>query len=153
MCRSRLKREDAALACVNSRMFRNTGGPVPSNMIDATREGFTRPVNDNGAHVVRDDVMERFQQSLPDVWREVSRHIEIGESAETLFRLLRAFLPISRLAVYRLDQEHRRLIVAAVAPTLPSQPLRSEEVAEWQFRKLVAWIRTGDSVRLDHRGA
>jgi len=122
-------------------------------MIEATREAFSFPVNINGANVVTDDLVERFQQILPEVWREVSRHIEIGESAENIFQLLRDFVPIHRLAVYRIDQEHRRLIVAAFAPALPSQPLRSEEVAEWQLRKLVGWIRKGETALLDHRGA
>jgi len=132
---------------------RNPADRMPSNMIDMNREISYDPVTLDGLDAPRDVAMERFQQMLPEVWREVSRHIEIGESAETLFQLLRAYVPVERMAVYRIDEEQRRLIVASVVPALPSQPLRSEEVPERQFRKLVAWIRKGNSARLDQRGA
>lgn len=125
----------------------------PLHLIDTDRDMCYSPVTYDGPAAVRDDDMERFQQMLPEVWREVCRHIEIGESAETLFQLLRAYVPAERMAVYRLDAEHQRLVAAAVVPTLARQPAVSEQVPERQFRKLVGWIRKGEPARLDRRGA
>jgi transcriptional regulator with GAF, ATPase, and Fis domain len=47
--------------------------------------------------------MERFSNLLLDVWREVCRHIEIGESVERVGPLLVRRLPVDLLLVRRLD--------------------------------------------------
>ncbi|MFO1096215.1 MAG: sigma-54 dependent transcriptional regulator [Planctomycetaceae bacterium] len=111
------------------------------------------PVINNGDAESQDLVMEHFQQMLPKVWREVCRHIEIGESADTLFQLLRGYVPVERMAVYRLEEEHRRLVAACVVPPLPGQPARSDDLPERQFRKLNNWIRKGELARMDRSGA
>ncbi|MBL8849205.1 MAG: sigma-54-dependent Fis family transcriptional regulator [Planctomycetaceae bacterium] len=96
--------------------------------------------------------MERFQEMLPEVWREVSRHIEIGESADTIFQLLRAAVPAERMAVYRLDPDQRRIVAAAAVPAVPEHPLRSGELSERQLRKLLNWIRKGEVGRVTRDG-
>src|ERR1044071_2970744 len=108
----------------------------PSDLIDESRDISYDPVIRNGDSKAQDLVMEHFQQILPKVWREVCRHIEIGESADTLFQLLRGYVPVERMAVYRLEDEHRRLVAASAVPPWPGQPARSEDVPERQFRKL-----------------
>jgi transcriptional regulator with GAF, ATPase, and Fis domain len=54
---------------------------------------------------------------LRDLWREVSRHLEIVESAERLWGILRAALPVHGLRIYRFDADRAELRVAADAGT------------------------------------
>ena len=47
--------------------------------------------------------MEPYAGLLLDVWREVCRHIEIGESIERLGPILVRRLPIDTIVIRRLD--------------------------------------------------
>lgn len=126
---------------------------TPSNVVAEIRDICYDPVICDGHAAGRDHDMERFQQMLPEVWREVCRHIEIGESSDTLFQLLRSYVPAERLAVYRFEKEHRRLIAAAVVPAAADHTTRAVDLSERQQRKLVQWIRKGVLTRLDRRTA
>ena len=50
--------------------------------------------------------MERFAPLLLDIWREIGRHIEIGEAAQRCAPVLARRLPVDRLLVRRLDLAH-----------------------------------------------
>ncbi len=96
---------------------------------------------------------EQYQKLLLDVWREACRHIEMGESAETFLRMLRQQVALDGIIIHWLDQEHRRVSVAAVVPGQLRSSIVApiEEVSEKQFRQLAEWIRAG--VILRHESA
>jgi hydrogenase-4 transcriptional activator len=85
--------------------------------------------------------MERFSTLLLDVWREVCRHIEIGESIERVGPLLVRRLPVDLLLVRRLDVPRANLETVATGlyrgTTLPPRP-RSECSPE-DLDHLLAW--------------
>lgn len=99
--------------------------------------------------------MQRFQQFLLHVWREVCQHLEIGESAERIAQMLGDHLPLARLAIYRLDPVTRRaVLVADISPATGNAPdaALGEEFSERQLKRLMQWIRTGGiSQRSDRR--
>ena len=57
--------------------------------------------------------MELIAGFLLQIWREVSRHIEIAESMPRLAPLIRERLPADEIALIRLDTAHRRLEITA----------------------------------------
>jgi hydrogenase-4 transcriptional activator len=91
--------------------------------------------------------MERFQQVLLDVWREACRHIEIAECAQQISELLREHMPLERMLVHWLDVEHKRVVAAAIVPA-HGTVAAGELLSERQFRKLAAWVRRGEPVRI-----
>jgi hypothetical protein len=50
---------------------------------------------------------------LLEVWREVCRHIDIGESLERIAPILAQTLPVTRVLVRRVDRDARRLLTIA----------------------------------------
>lgn len=66
--------------------------------------------------------MDRFRELLLDVWREACRHIEIGESTETLAGLLATHMPLAAVVVRRLDGEHSLLDTVGLAHCIGAQP-------------------------------
>ena len=74
--------------------------------------------------------MERFAPLLLDVWREIGRHIEIGEAAQRCAPVLARRLPVDRLLVRRLDLAHGSLeTVASAAGRDPLAPAALQELA------------------------
>src|SRR5262249_6481062 len=111
-----------------------------------TGDSMPRNITDSESATV-----DRFHRLLLDVWREACRHIEIGRSAATISAMLAEYTPLRQLIIQRLDVEHRRLSLAAVAPTVPGAEWPNvQEIAERDLPKLRAWIRRGEPVRLGH---
>jgi transcriptional regulator with GAF, ATPase, and Fis domain len=88
---------------------------------------------------------------LLDVWREVCRHIEIGEAAENIAALLVRHMPLELVLVRRLDRQRQCLETVAVgsgtiqrmvAPAAPLPEAKSE-CSEDQTKPLLAWCRQG----------
>jgi hydrogenase-4 transcriptional activator len=93
--------------------------------------------------------MERFDRILLDVWREACRHIEIGESAVTIGSMLAEHMPMRQLVVQRLDPDHQRLALAAVAPKLPEVDWPGVQALDNKdLRRLKSWARRGEIVRV-----
>ena len=94
---------------------------------------------------------ERFQDLLLEVWREACRHIEIGKSADTFFRMLRDLVPVAGVVIHWLDPDNLRVSVAAVVPAglRFSKTGAYDELPEKQFRQLTSWIQSGELVRVD----
>jgi transcriptional regulator with GAF, ATPase, and Fis domain len=87
---------------------------------------------------------------LLDVWREVCRHIEIGESVERLAPLLSLHFPADYLVVRHVDVAHT--CVETVATGLcQSEPLNLRPRSPCQpqaLERLLSWGRHGEVLRL-----
>jgi transcriptional regulator with GAF, ATPase, and Fis domain len=99
-------------------------------------------VANNGLVIIYHGLLpvERFTNLLLDVWREVCRHIEIGESIERVGPLLVRRLPVDLLLVRRFDVPRAAVETVATGhyrgTPLSLRP-RSECSAEEQDRLLV----------------
>ena len=86
--------------------------------------------------------MERAALEIA-LWREVSRHLRIEESAVNLLPVLREMLGAEGLMVRRLDPVGRRLETAAVAGTLqdavPGEP--PMPLTDWD--SVIGWLASG----------
>jgi hydrogenase-4 transcriptional activator len=92
--------------------------------------------------------MRQYDGVLLRVWREASRHIEIGESAARIARLLAEHLPLEQLIVQRIDLQRGRLQTVAShtiggrAKTLPAQvdlsPVQLKSLMSWGGQRRVA---------------
>ena len=121
-------------------------------MLDNDRDICSTPVAYNGEMASVGDAMQRFQQFLLHVWREVCQHLEIGESADRIAQMLADHVPLSRLAMYRLDPATRRLVLVADGPHAAGHAPHastSVELPDRQVKRLMQWIRTGG---ISHQG-
>ncbi|HEU0014067.1 MAG TPA: sigma 54-interacting transcriptional regulator [Longimicrobium sp.] len=86
---------------------------------------------------------------LLDVWREASRHVEIGEVVERVAALLPETFPAAALLVRRLDAERGRLETVAVGlrGATPPHPATRTELSPQRLREVLAWYRAGDITR------
>ncbi len=98
--------------------------------------------------------MERHAGLLLDVWREVCRHIEIGESIERLGPILMRRLPIETILVRRLDPARSCVETVArggrspAAPTaMPATEVVRTDVAAGELEGLAAWCGRGKVYR------
>ena len=93
--------------------------------------------------------MERLRSLLLDVWREVCRHIEIGEAAENVAAMLAGHMPLELLLVRRLDRQRHCIETAAVGPASPAAvlPEAKSDCSEDQTQSLLAWCRQGTVCR------
>ena len=94
--------------------------------------------------------MERFAPLLLDVWREVGRHIEIGDAAQRCAPALARRLPVDRLIVRRIDLAHASLeTVAAADRAGESEPtaLGRDALAPAALHELAAFLRRGRPAR------
>jgi transcriptional regulator with GAF, ATPase, and Fis domain len=71
---------------------------LPLNAVDCPFDVLVNP-----SYVTEKDRMERYSTLLLDVWREVGRHIEIGESVARVAPILARRIPVDLLLVRRLD--------------------------------------------------
>ncbi|MBL8820547.1 MAG: sigma-54-dependent Fis family transcriptional regulator [Planctomyces sp.] len=102
-------------------------------------------------------VVEKFQKILLDVWREACRHIQIGESADTFFRMLREQMPLAGVVIHWVDVEHQRVSIATAVPKSAAAVVQASEVnfgrgselSEKHFRQLTQWVRNGELTRVD----
>jgi hydrogenase-4 transcriptional activator len=95
--------------------------------------------------------MERFAPLLLDVWREIGRHIEIGDAAQRCAPALARRLPVDRLAVRRIDLAHASLETVAAAgragdETELAAPGR-DALAPAALQELAAFLRRGRPAR------
>jgi len=90
--------------------------------------------------------MEKFQTVLLSVWREACRHIEIGESTETISAILAQHMPIHQIFVRRIDRQHSCLETVAVglAASEEVQPDPRTECSPTQWKKLLSWCGRGE---------
>jgi hydrogenase-4 transcriptional activator len=90
--------------------------------------------------------MERFRDSLLDVWREACRHIEIHESTGNVARLLAKELPLAGLLVRRFDPPHSAIDTVAIGE--PGRHVLSPTgrtlCTPAQWRKVQAWFKRGE---------
>jgi transcriptional regulator with GAF, ATPase, and Fis domain len=76
------------------------------------------------------------------VWQDVSRHLEIKESAETLAALLQESLPLQHLVVCRCDAHHRTLHTAAYWPGDSPPPIATNVgLTQTEWRRLERWLK------------
>ncbi|MFI5315222.1 MAG: sigma-54 interaction domain-containing protein [Myxococcota bacterium] len=93
--------------------------------------------------------MERFAPLLLDLWREIGRHIEIGEAVQRCAPLLARRLPVDELLVRRLDLAHASLETVASARTGErAEASRSRDsLAPAQLQEVAAFCRRGRPLR------
>jgi len=89
--------------------------------------------------------MEQFKSLLLEVWREACRHIEIGQSTETIAAMLARHIPIRQLLVRRIDWDRSTLETVGIVLTSSEQPLAEArtELAPDQRAVLEQWCRKG----------
>ena len=93
-----------------------------------------------------------FQPALAGLWREACHHVEIGDFAVTVAKMLIDCMPIGQLLVRRLDQLRPSIDTVAVGFSAPDYLLpdaRSECTAK-KIEEAFQWSRRGEVVR---RGA
>jgi hydrogenase-4 transcriptional activator len=89
--------------------------------------------------------LERFGEVLFDVWREACRHIAIGESADTIARLLERHLPLERVLIRQVEPQRGGVETVAVGPADRAGPPAETrtEAAPAALDALAAWCRDG----------
>src|SRR5262245_58432601 len=94
--------------------------------------------------------MERHASLLLDVWREVCRHIEIGESIERLGPILMRRLPIDTILVRRLEPARSYIETVAsgsrsttVAKGMPVPASLRTELSTGDLDRLLEWCGRG----------
>jgi transcriptional regulator with GAF, ATPase, and Fis domain len=95
--------------------------------------------------------MHPFTPILLELWREVCRHIEIGESIGRLAPILAKHLPTDFLLVRHFDVQHSCLETVATGACQSSPvslPARSE-CSPHDLGRLLAWCRQGQPLCLD----
>jgi transcriptional regulator with GAF, ATPase, and Fis domain len=87
---------------------------------------------------------------VSDVWREACRHIEIEASASAIARTLADHAPLAALAVLSVNSKERSidLVTAGTPAAGPAPAIRGIELSPAAWRRLNAWLRTGDVI--DH---
>ena len=87
---------------------------------------------------------------LSDVWREACRHIEIEESVTAIAASVAGHLPLGSLAVLRVVPEEKTVepLASGVPPGAAPLSLRTAVVAAAAWRRLMAWLRTGEPIRI-----
>jgi hydrogenase-4 transcriptional activator len=94
--------------------------------------------------------MERFAGLLLDVWREVCRHIEIGESIERLGPILMRRLPVESILIRRLDLARSCVETVAAGDFRPAPAARPasgqirSDVSASELEQLAVWCRHGN---------
>ena len=89
--------------------------------------------------------MQEFRSVLLDVWREACRHIEIGQSTDTIATLLAAHVSIAQIQVRQIDPSRCCLETIAQGPgTSSAMPIEARsECTAAQMELLLAWCKLG----------
>jgi len=92
----------------------------------------------------------KSQVVLLNVWREVCRHIEIGQSTETVTAMLVRNMPVDWVLVRRIDPPRSCLETVAVGLAAGGRPHPDArtECSDSQMKRLLAWCRRGEVVHL-----
>ncbi|MBX3426936.1 MAG: sigma 54-interacting transcriptional regulator [Pirellulales bacterium] len=88
---------------------------------------------------------------LLQVWREACQHIEIQESVAGIARLLDEHLPLEKLLVYRVEQDHHFAACVAATPQSARPTVGDGELSPADFKRLLGWIRQGRPATPDGR--
>lgn len=84
-----------------------------------------------------------FDALILAVWQDVSRHLEIGDSATTLAGLLSKQMPVAGLVVFRLeDAQHAVRPVATWPEALAGALAADAELSRGEWRRLDQWMRS-----------
>jgi transcriptional regulator with GAF, ATPase, and Fis domain len=97
--------------------------------------------------------VEEFRTVIFDVWREACRHIEIGQSTETIAALLAEHLPIAQVQVRQIDPARQLIETVAIGPSA-SEYATSDgrtECSPGQLELLLAWCKLGKATRGNRR--
>jgi transcriptional regulator with GAF, ATPase, and Fis domain len=95
--------------------------------------------------------VEAFTRILLALWREVCRHLEIGESVARLAPLLAEHIPADLLLIRHFDMQHSCLETVATGPCRSgavSLPARTE-CSPHSLEQLLVWCRQGQPLRID----
>jgi transcriptional regulator with GAF, ATPase, and Fis domain len=76
---------------------------------------------------------------LLEIWREVGRHIELGEALERIVPILAQSLPVRRALVRRLDAETRRLETVALGGERLEPGAARRELSREDFEAARTW--------------
>jgi len=89
--------------------------------------------------------LEQYRALLLDVWREVCRHIEIGDSTANIVGRLCSYLPIEQLVVRRFDWErgHVETVAAATGGSVVGPTQSRKECSAAEQRAIQAWSSEG----------
>ena len=92
--------------------------------------------------------MEEFRTVLLDVWREACRHIEIGQSTETIAAMLAKHLPIAQVLVRQIDSARGCVETVAMGGALPAGPVcdARRECSPAAMEFALAWCKVGKAV-------
>ncbi|MFM7520784.1 MAG: sigma-54 interaction domain-containing protein [Planctomycetota bacterium] len=82
---------------------------------------------------------------LAAVWRETGRHLEIAVAVDAIADVLSAAFPVAGIHVVRIVADGQRVeVVASAGPSGAPQPASpATPLAAAQWRRLVAWVRSG----------
>jgi transcriptional regulator with GAF, ATPase, and Fis domain len=92
--------------------------------------------------------MEQFSRLLLDVWREVGRHIEIGESVALVAPILSRRVPVDLVLVRRLDVQRGSMETVATGVCrgeLANLRQRSDCPAD-ALQRVLLWCETGEVI-------
>jgi transcriptional regulator with GAF, ATPase, and Fis domain len=82
---------------------------------------------------------------LLEVWREVCRHIDIGESLERIAPILAQTLPVTRVLVRRVDRDARRLLTiaegTAARRTAEAAPPSRKDLDAEGLARVAGWLK------------
>jgi transcriptional regulator with GAF, ATPase, and Fis domain len=93
------------------------------------------------------------EQLLLAAWREVSRHLEIIESAGLLAQLMERHMPLASLLVRRLDVDHRSVLTVASWPEGSGTPIEAEVFdTDSEWRRFERWARRGEIAQIAANG-
>jgi transcriptional regulator with GAF, ATPase, and Fis domain len=93
--------------------------------------------------------MERFAPLLLDIWREVGRHIEIGEAVARCTPLLARRVPIDQVLVRRIDAAHAGVetVAAARAEGGEESPHTRDSLSPAALQEIIAFCQRGKPAR------
>lgn len=96
--------------------------------------------------------MQEFSEIVLDVWREVCRHIEIGEAAANIAQMLVRHMPIGEVLVRHIDPErgHVDTLATGLSGAEEWQAKARTECSAQQMTGLAAWCAGGQVI---HRAA
>ena len=86
---------------------------------------------------------------LSEVWREVSRHLELSEAIDLIAPLIRQRVPLSALIIRRLDMDQLRADTAAVWREETWLEPTATPIPQHLLPRLFEWSRSGDVRRIE----
>jgi hydrogenase-4 transcriptional activator len=84
-------------------------------------------------------------QTVPRVWKEVCRHLDIRESVDRLRPILAKSLPLTALAVRRIDLQRACLDTVALSTATSGEGVQFGKTSlnDDQMKQILTWIRLG----------